>query len=37
VTTLLSPINVGTGGSLTQSVGTLTLATPGFWAVTDPN
>jgi hypothetical protein len=37
VTTLLSPINVATGGSLTQQVGTLTLATPGFWAVTDPN
>jgi len=27
---------VGSGGALTQPVPTLTLATQGFWVVTDP-
>jgi hypothetical protein len=36
VATQLAPINVGAGGALTQPVPTLTLQTPGFWAVTDP-
>ncbi len=35
VVTQLSPVEVGTGGALTQPITTLTLATPGFWAVTD--
>jgi hypothetical protein len=35
ITTLLGPIEVGTGGALTQPISTLTLATPGFWVVTD--
>jgi 6-phosphogluconolactonase (cycloisomerase 2 family) len=35
VVTQLSPFDVGTGGALTQPITTLTLATPGFWAVTD--
>jgi hypothetical protein len=34
--TQLSPLNVGSGGVLTQPVATGTLTTPGFWAVTDP-
>jgi hypothetical protein len=34
--TQLSPFNVATGGALTQTVDTLTLANPGFWVVTDP-
>jgi hypothetical protein len=34
--TQLGPIDVGTGGALTQPISTLTLATPGFWVVTDP-
>ena len=32
----LSPFNVGSGGALTQTDSSATLATPGFWAVTDP-
>jgi len=36
VVTQLAPIDVGAGGGLTQPVPTLTLQTPGFWAVTDP-
>lgn len=35
VVTQLAPLEVGTGGALTQPIATLTLATPGFWAVTD--
>lgn len=34
--TQLSPFDVGSGGALTQPISTLTLATQGFWAVTDP-
>jgi 6-phosphogluconolactonase (cycloisomerase 2 family) len=33
--TQLAPIEVGSGGALTQPVATLPLVTPGFWAVTD--
>jgi hypothetical protein len=36
VVTQLGPLDVGTGGALTQPIFTLTLATPGFWVVTDP-
>ena len=36
VTTQLAPFSVGSGGALTQPIPTLTLATPGFWVVTDP-
>jgi DNA-binding beta-propeller fold protein YncE len=36
VVTQLGPIDVGSGGLLTQPVSTLTLANPGFWVVTDP-
>jgi hypothetical protein len=36
VVTQLGPIDVGTGGALTQPISTLSLATPGFWVVTDP-
>jgi hypothetical protein len=36
VVTQLGPLDVGTGGALTQPIFTLSLATPGFWAVTDP-
>jgi hypothetical protein len=36
VVTQLAPIDVGAGGALTQPVPALTLQTPGFWAVTDP-
>jgi hypothetical protein len=35
VVTQLAPFDVGAGGALTQPITTLTLATPGFWAVTD--
>lgn len=35
ITTQIAPISVGSGGVLTQPAGTLTIATPGFWAVTD--
>jgi hypothetical protein len=34
--TQLSPFTVGSGGALTQTIDTLTLTNPGFWAVTDP-
>ena len=34
--TQLSPFSVASGGALTQPISTTTLATPGFWAVTDP-
>lgn len=36
VVTQLGPDEVGSGGLLTQPITTLTLATPGFWVVTDP-
>ncbi|HTZ98526.1 MAG TPA: hypothetical protein VMB18_19140 [Terriglobales bacterium] len=36
VITQLSPLNVGSGGALTQPITTGTLANPGFWVVTDP-
>ncbi len=36
VVTQLGAIDVGSGGALTQPVPTLTLATQGFWVVTDP-
>ncbi len=35
ITTQIAPISVGSAGVLTQPAGTLTIATPGFWAVTD--
>jgi hypothetical protein len=34
--TQLSPFDIGSGGSLTQPISTLVLATQGFWVVTDP-
>jgi len=34
-TTQIVPLSVGTGGNLTQPIATLTIATPGFWVVTD--
>jgi hypothetical protein len=34
--TQLAPLEVATGGALTQPVTTLPLVTPGFWSVTDP-
>jgi hypothetical protein len=37
VVTQITPLTVGSGGALTQPISTLTLATPGFWVVTDPN
>jgi 6-phosphogluconolactonase len=36
VTTLLGVDEVGSGGALTEPITSLTLATPGFWVVTDP-
>jgi len=33
----ISPLVVGSGGALTQPVGTISLTTPGYWVVTDPN
>jgi hypothetical protein len=36
VVTQLAPLEVGSGGALTQPISTLTLVTPGFWVVTDP-
>jgi len=36
VITQLGPDEVGSAGLLTQPISTLTLATPGFWVVTDP-
>lgn len=35
ITTQIAPLSVGSGGVLTQPTGTLTIATPGFWAVAD--
>lgn len=35
ITTQISPLAVGSGGVLTQPASTLTIATPGFWAVAD--
>jgi hypothetical protein len=35
VTTQIAPISVGSGGALTQPATTTTIATPGFWTVTD--
>jgi len=35
IVTQLSPLAVGSGGVLTQPASTLTLVTPGFWAVAD--
>jgi len=35
ITTQIAPLSVGSGGVLTQPAGTLTIATPGFWAVAD--
>jgi 6-phosphogluconolactonase len=32
----LGPLDVASGGALTQPIGTTTLSTVGFWAVTDP-
>jgi 6-phosphogluconolactonase len=34
--TQLGPLTVGTDGSLTQPISSATLATPGYWVVTDP-
>lgn len=34
--TQISPFDVGSGGALTQPFTSLTLATQGFWVVTDP-
>jgi len=36
ITTYLGALSVGTGGTLTQPTSQLTIASPGFWAVTDP-
>jgi hypothetical protein len=36
VVTQLGPDEVGSGGLLTQPISTLTLASEGFWVVTDP-
>jgi hypothetical protein len=35
--TQLAPLDVASGGALTQPVSTLTLPTAGFWVITDPN
>lgn len=35
VTTQIAPLDVGSGGVLTQPITTLTIVTPGFWTVTD--
>jgi len=35
-TTQLAPLTVGTGGTLSQAVSPASLATQGFWTVTDP-
>ena len=35
ITTQIGPVSVGSGGALSQPVGALTIATPGFWTVTD--
>jgi hypothetical protein len=35
ITTQLSPIDVGSGGALTQPIPTSQITTPGFWVVTD--
>lgn len=35
VTTEIVPLSVGSDGTLTQPASTLTIATPGFWVVTD--
>jgi len=35
VTTQISPLTVGSGGTLSQPVSSTTLVTPGFWAVAD--
>jgi 6-phosphogluconolactonase (cycloisomerase 2 family) len=37
VATQLAPLDLSSAGALTQPVATLTLVTPGFWVVTDPN
>jgi 6-phosphogluconolactonase len=36
VTTYLGALSVGSEGALTQPTSQLTIASPGFWAVTDP-
>jgi hypothetical protein len=36
VVTQLSPLDVASGGALTQPTSTLILSSPGFWTVTDP-
>jgi hypothetical protein len=36
ITTQLSPLSVASTGGLSQSESTLTIASPGFWVVTDP-
>lgn len=35
ITTQISPLAVGSGGTLTEPVANTTLVTPGFWAVAD--
>lgn len=35
VTTQISPLSVGSGGTLTEPVASTTIVTPGFWAVAD--
>lgn len=35
VVTQISPLSVGTGGTLSEPVSSTTLTTPGFWAVAD--
>ena len=37
VTTYLGALSVGSGGALTQPTSQLTIPSPGFWTVTDPN
>ncbi|HTC46822.1 MAG TPA: beta-propeller fold lactonase family protein [Candidatus Aquilonibacter sp.] len=36
IETQIAPLNVDSSGNLTQPVSSLTLASPGYWVVTDP-
>jgi hypothetical protein len=35
ITTQIAPLDVASGGGLTQAASSLVLTTPGFWVVTD--
>jgi hypothetical protein len=35
ITTQIGPVSVGSGGALTEPLSAITIATPGFWTVTD--